>query len=736
MRAFASKHAYLLFAPALALLLFLGLQHIAFFQIIDDKTVDLRFQLRQSHDPKADPALLFVPIDEPSLAYLGVWPWPRSVHSDFLQYLAHADATNPGQPAVVGFDVLFTENGNPKDDKAMAESAALLPVVTGALLAKDLQPNALPAIDADAPTRTFPKVKGDISRIPAAYSAPTALFPYPALRRASFCGFVDSHAGSDGMRRKLPLVVRVGDAVYPSLVTQILMRYWHLQPKNVWITLGKSVDFHTVTPDGDLKIIHVPIDRGGEVWINYRSLQHAFSFNRLGYSAVCTALVDTYRNHRPWPANYPTLSGKILLVGENATSLSDMGDYGPTPLEANAPLAQTHLCLLNNILQQDFLAEIPWSWVILGWLAVAYASLWFATRQTSIHSALLILFGAITLYLGAAFALFAWKSLLLPVFWPVGAFAALHFGSIILRWLAEQKSKREIKSIFGSYISPGVMDQLLKHPENVKLGGVDKSVTIFFSDIRSFSTFSENMQEQELVRQLNEYFERMVGCVTRRDGTLHKYIGDAIMAVWGDVIDRDPALDAQNAVRAALEMRRELAELNALRQKEGLFPFHIGMGLNHGRVVVGNIGATQRREFTVIGDAVNLASRLEGVTKQFHTDFVIGESVRAFLGDAFLLRTIGFLVVKGKTKPIRAYEVFGENGDPACLRKPAWAHTYEKGFDLYIERRFAEAIPCFETCLETVPDDFCANEYLRESQALLKTPPPEGWTGVLKLESK
>ncbi|HEY8966164.1 MAG TPA: adenylate/guanylate cyclase domain-containing protein, partial [Candidatus Methylacidiphilales bacterium] len=318
-----------------------------------------------------------------------------------------------------------------------------------------------------------------------------------------------------------------------------------------------------------------------------------------------------------------------------------------------------------------------------------------------------------------------------------GAFFLIHFGSIVLRWLEEQASKEAIKGVFGSFVSENVMNQLLKSPENVKLGGESKPVTIFFSDIRSFSTFSENMGVQDLINQLNEYFVRMVNRVIVNDGTLHKFIGDAVMAVWGDVLPSDLHVDAKRAVRAACEMREELIELNKLRRDRGLFDFHIGMGLNHGTVVVGNIGAEgQKLEFTVIGDAVNLASRLEGVTKQFHTDLVIGESVYDLLDGEFRCRSIGLLVVKGKTKPIRAYEVFEEKAAPNGRTNAAWVDLYEKGFDLYLERKFAEAIACFEECLKTSADDFCTLQYLESSRELLVNPPDEKWNGVLKLDSK
>ncbi len=523
----------------------------------------------------------------------------------------------------------------------------------------------------------------------------------------------------------------MGDLVYPTLTTEILMRWWNLRPKDVWVTLGKSVDFHTVTPEGDLKIISVPIDEGGQILINYR---RESSFTEIGYSTAFLKLSSVFNEHTEWPSNYPQLGGRILVIGQNATGLTDLG---PTPPFSKSSLTLTHLNVLNNILQQDFLSEVRWLWVILVWFPLAYWSLWFATRRESILAAIAVPVVLVGLYTVVCFAVFWRWSCLFPSSGPSAPFfrftsARSSFGG----WRSRSRSRRSSPSSARSS-RRGIMNELLRSPDSMKLGGQSKPVTIFFSDIRSFSSFSEKMGEQELIRQLNEYFVRMVGIVMKYEGSLHKFIGDAIMAVWSDVVSRDLGEEAKSAVRACLMMRRELKALNALRRQQGLFDFHIGMGLNHGTVVVGNIGAEGKKlEFTVIGDAVNLASRLEGVTKQFHTDFVIGESVRAFLGDEFLLRSIGVLAVKGKTIPIRAFEVFEEKSDPDGLRDPKWVECYERGFDHYLAREFKEAIACFEECRKTDPIDFCTNEYYNACKELVENPPDEKWNGVLKLDSK
>jgi adenylate cyclase len=293
--------------------------------------------------------------------------------------------------------------------------------------------------------------------------------------------------------------------------------------------------------------------------------------------------------------------------------------------------------------------------------------------------------------------------------------------------------------MFSQMTSPDVMEHLLAHPTNLKLGGSKRSVTILFLDIRDYTTFSEGMDEEELIRQLNEFFERMVNCIIKYQGTVHKFMGDAVMAVWGDIasVSRGNENDAKSAVQAALLMRRELRSLNQERQAANLNPLRIGIGLNHGTVVVGQIGATIRSEFACIGDAVNVAARLEGVTKIFHTDLAVGESVRALLGDVFLTRRLGLVQLKGKTTPTVVYEVLAEKTDlSASALKEEAVVIYEQAFDHFIARRFEEAEAGFFACESIQPGDYSTRHYWQACREFLSTPPPPEWDGRIVMESK
>jgi adenylate cyclase len=342
-------------------------------------------------------------------------------------------------------------------------------------------------------------------------------------------------------------------------------------------------------------------------------------------------------------------------------------------------------------------------------------------------------------YIFIAFAIFWWWSIQIALVWPIATYAVLNFGGVVLRWREERKGREQIKSLFAQMISSEIMNHLLDNPENVKLGGADRPSTVLFSDIRDYTKFSEGLEAEEVMRQLNVYFERMVPCVQECEGTFHKFIGDAIMAAWGDIapLSNGPEKDAHNAVRSALMMRQRLATLNDERKAAGFIPLRVGIGLNHGVVQAGILGSSERKEFTVMGDGVNVASRLEGLTKEFKTDLAISETVRQLIGDAFLVRRLGLIVLKGKSEATVVYEVLAEKSDVAASRmSPGGVARYEEAFDHFLARRFKEAEALFVACAKDYPDDHCVKTYLAASREFLVTPPPPDWDGRIVMTTK
>lgn len=440
-----------------------------------------------------------------------------------------------------------------------------------------------------------------------------------------------------------------------------------------------------------------------------------------------------------WEHNFgsgASFKDKIVLVGPAATVLQD---YHRTPFQHAMLGPELHLNVLNAVLTSSFLRTpagrldyllIPLAGCIAGFLNIAI-------RQSLFR---LILATLISLaFIGLTRVAYNNWDLYIVGMTPALCLFLSTVTSLSYEIVVERMEKARFRSTLELYVSKNVATEIMRDEESFKnaLGGARKPVTILFSDIRGFTTMTEGVDEQELVVQLNQYFARMVDHgVLKHQGTLHKFIGDAIMAVWGDTVTAGPREDACRAVRTALEMRRELPELNEKWEQEGRPKFKIGIGVNHGTVVVGNIGSEQRREFTVIGDAVNLASRLEGATKEFHTDILIGEETFALVKDHFALRTAGRIVVKGKTKPITVYEPVAELSDSAPRFSKVEVEAFETAVAAYYASQFAEAIAGFDAFLQKYPADALATRFLESAKDFTEMPPEEGWDGVERLKNK
>jgi adenylate cyclase len=734
---------YHLLAPLAALLVVAAFEQTWVAELLEDQTVNLRFRARAPFDPPADPRLVFVGIDELSLSHFGKWPWPRAVEADFIKTIANAGVN----PHTLSFDLMFTEDSDKlaldkvgagrDDDKALGDAAGLLPsVITGALSLDEPKQASLAQVaesrtQADlsqlGPTQPLPNIRGDMNQITGSN---VAVFPVTAIRGQSLVGFVnDDPSPVDDIRHTIPLVVRVQDKVFASLALQTLCQMLNVDPDKVVVDLPTRM---VTLKNSSGKSWTIPINAKGEFSINYRRQQN---FRTVSFFGLMQNLNDHATSGTPI-AKECEIENKTLFIGESATGL---GDMGPSPLASRSPLPYAHLNVLNNVLKNDYLGFVSWYWVVIGWLVITWATL-LRLKVAPLIEAVAMPIVVVIFYNVIAFGIFWFWSLQIALAWPVLSYGAVNFGGVVLRWREEQKGRQQLKQLFSSMLSPDVLNHLLEHPENVKLGGSERAVTILFSDIRDYTKFSEGLEAAEVVRQLNVYFERMVASVKECRGTFHKYIGDAIMAAWGDiaVTSMGPERDAQNAVRSALLMRRGLSELNEERKVDGLMPLRIGIGLNHGvGVLVGLIGASSQMEFTVMGDAVNTASRLEGMTKEFKTDFAISESVQQLIGDGFLVRRLGLIVLKGKTKPTVVYEVLAEKSDMAQSKMTVEdVARYEEAFDHFLARRFEKAVAGFVACEKEYPDDFCVKNYLQVSREFSANPPPSDWDGRIVMTTK
>jgi adenylate cyclase len=423
---------------------------------------------------------------------------------------------------------------------------------------------------------------------------------------------------------------------------------------------------------------------------------------------------------------------KIVIVGPMAEIFHDVH---PTPF-GTMPGPEIQANMMATLLDNASLGEprpIFSAVLTLVMLALTLAiCLWI---RHALLKVLLLAGMAVTFLVGCQITFTRGQCVLLmmpPLFCLVTTGS---FG-VVFQFALEQIERRRFRNFLDVYVSENVARTILDDKRSFEdaLRGRKQPVTILFSDIRGFTTMTESTDAEKLVAQLNEYFLEMVGIVRQEGGTLQKFIGDAIMAAWGDTHSDGIAVDARRAVNAALQMRPALAKLNdRWKDNPDRAKLAIGIGVNHGDVIVGNIGHPRRMEFTVLGDGVNLAARLESATKQFRMDILIGEETEKLTRDQFVYRGVDLLTFKGKTNPVEVFGVLSDRSQPP----PAWLATYHDAIILYRGRQFAEAIARFEAVQKEIGgEDFLCTMYLRRCADYIKQRPPGNWDGSHALSEK
>ncbi|HSS17261.1 MAG TPA: adenylate/guanylate cyclase domain-containing protein [Candidatus Dormibacteraeota bacterium] len=439
-----------------------------------------------------------------------------------------------------------------------------------------------------------------------------------------------------------------------------------------------------------------------------------------------------------WHANYADgafFKDKIVMVGSSAQVEHD---FVVTPISPTTLGPALHLQAMAAAMNHEFLRPTP-AKTGLALVAAAGLMAWsvvgFLRRPLLCLGALVVITGA---YLGAARFLYDKTGLLLLTVPVLSALLLSGLFSLGLEYAIERLEKLRTRRTLERYVSKNLVKEVLENPDSYysSLRGVRVPATVLFSDLIGFTTLAEKADPEALVSQLNEYLSRMTSVVFSNGGTLDKFIGDAIMAVWGNVRSFGMAQDAKNCVRAALGMRRELRQLNQKWREEGRMGLGMGIGINQGEVVVGNIGSHERMDPTVIGDSVNLASRLEGLTRIYGVDILVGASAAELARDEVHLRSVARVQVKGKSKPVDVFTFIGarnEEIDPEFLK---WLETYEEGLELFRARDFTEAKILFSRFLEFYPDDLLAKMYLNRALEYEQAPPDEAWEAVEVFEKK
>jgi class 3 adenylate cyclase len=455
---------------------------------------------------------------------------------------------------------------------------------------------------------------------------------------------------------------------------------------------------------------------GSKMLINFFGLPGDYEY--ISFSDVYTDLID---------ASY--FEGKIVLIG--ATSPIE-GDNHQVPISNQAmPGVEIHANLIQSILTRDFLyyQDDVSATGLIFLFALLTAILLFRFR---IHTATILLAALAMAYILFSIYYVFDIGIIMNILYPVLSAAVVYTTLVVVYYRTEERSRKWITSVFGKYVSPVVIENLIKNPERLKLGGERRNITVFFSDIRGFTSISERLPPEELVSLLNEYLTEMTSIIIKNQGLVDKFMGDAIMAFWGAPIDQ--ADHAETACSSSLEMLDKLKELQKKWKKENIPSFDIGIGLNTGDAIVGNMGSFDRFDYTAMGDNVNLASRLEGLNKLYGTNIIISENTLEIVKDKFDTRKLDAVKVKGREKPILIYELLSQK-DKLSKKQRSFVKLYETGLELYFERKWKTAIETFQKALEH-KEDHATQLLIRRCQEFQKHPPPSDWNGVWEMETK
>lgn len=637
------------------------------------------------------------------------WPWPREVYGALIGYLQRAGAKS------IAFDVLFTEPSKygVADDLALGSAIGGHTGFVGALFLGEKSgtatawPEEIPAhpVEIEGLERWL-----TASRARAGVAASRALFPVPEIAsRAAILADVQHDPDPDGVYRRVRFFRIFDGKAIPSMALASLLV----------ASPGAAV---SIRPGGmTIGGKTIPIDAGGQAILRFRGASG--THRQYSAAAVIQSELRLQAGEEPVIKDPDAFRDCHVIFGFSAPGLYDLR---PAPVGGVYPGSEIHATALDNLMEGDFLAELPTQTTIA--LAFLLALLSAVAVVFSRSAGKSMLFFAVFLPLPVLLSLYAYaKGTWVPLVVQETAVSLSLLVSLAVNYATEGKQKRFIKGAFRQYLSPDVIEQLIAHPELLKLGGERRTLSIFFSDLQGFTAIAEGLDPEALTALLNEYLSAMTDIIHEEGGTLDKYVGDAIIAFWNAPLAQHD--HAERAARAAVRCQAKLSELRPVyREKIGKDLF-MRIGLNTGVAVVGNMGSRGRFDYTVLGDAVNLASRLEGINKQFGTFTLASEATWNALGGAFAGREISRVAVVGRKEAVRVFELL-DRGEPD-VRKDSPA-PFADGREDFYAGRFSAALDSF---LRIESADRAAAAYARKCRALLEHP-PEKWEGVWTMTEK
>ena len=713
----------------------------AAFRISDPPPVEeLRirtFDLYQRFDPRKKVArpVTIVDIDDKSLEKLGQWPWPRTRIADLITELTRLGAV------VIAFDAVFSEPDRlnpaiaadtfrnldeatrdklralPSNDQVFADAIKASRVVLGesgltqeiAALDKTLPVTGL-AMLGEEPQRFMFDFQGLLRNV--------SVLEHAAAGRGLFTVLPER----DGIVRRVPMVMQAQGQTMPSLTFEMLR-----------VATGSGTILIKSDKAGikslGIKGFQLPTDANGQLWVHYARQDPSI------YVPAINVLEKTVAPDK--------IAGKLILIGTSAVGLNDIKT---TPVSPAMPGVEIHAQVLESALtgavisQPNYGIAVEFTTALLfGLLVIAFAPM----------------FGPVTLVvLGAVFAggligtswyFYSQHRLLIDFTYPLLSTTAIYLTLIFSSFVREQAQRRQIRSAFGQYLSPALVEQLAQAPEKLVLGGEEREMTIMFSDVRGFTTISESFKHdpQGLTKLMNRFLTPLTNAILARKGTIDKYMGDAIMAFWNAPLDdKEHQL---NACNAALDMLERIEELNKIREVEAeesgiaFIPINVGVGLNTGTCVVGNMGSDLRFDYSVLGDTVNLASRLEGQTKEYGFSIIVGSRTAMAIKEKFAILELDFIMVKGKKEPEVIYAVAGREDTAHSERFQNLRNLTIEMLACYRGRDWEGALSAIERGRKTDVAHSLENlfdMYEERLHAYQADPPPPDWNGAFQLLKK
>ena len=721
---------------ALLLLLALAVLRIANplpLQELRVRVFDL-FQVLHPREATQRPVVI-VDIDEKSLGEIGQWPWPRTRIADLITRLTQMGAL------VIAFDVVFAEPDRMSpavaadtyrdlDDATRAKLRAL--PSNDAVFAEAIRKSRVVLGESGLP---FPSAQPEGAQLPIGIASLGGdsrpfLLNYPGLLRnvttleqaASGRGLFTIRAERDGIVRRVPVVMQAQGTIMPSLTLEMLR-----------VVSGSSTVLirsdHAGVQSAAVPGFVIPTDRNGQLWIH-------FAPHDMARFVSAADILDGRA-----PAD--RVARRLVLIGTSAVGLLDSKT---TPIDPVMPGVEVHAQVLESVLTGSVLSAPNYAIGVelCAALLLGIAIIWLAPSLSPLY-----LLGAgaaiAALTVGASWYFYVHDRLLFDSTYPLLSSGLVYLTLLFSNYVSEQAQRRRIRSAFGQYLSPALVEQLAHSPDKLVLGGEDREMSILFSDVRGFTTISELYKDdpQGLTSLMNSFLTPLTNAIIEHKGTIDKYMGDAIMAFWNAPLD--DTNHEINACEAALEMLRRVDTLNREREQlasetgQRFIPIKVGVGINTGRCVVGNMGSDLRFNYSVLGDPVNLASRLEGQSKNYGVPIIVGSKTASALQTRFAVLELDCITVKGKTEPESVYTVLGDASVVADERFAALRRDVNDMLTRFRGCDFDAASERIEACRKAAHGfglEYLLNLYVDRIRTFRETPPPADWNGVFVLDTK